>query len=65
MEAAEFPGEISKTKVRFGGEHKGKKIMIPRDITQELEKNSHFSKFNKKRKFNDGKYEVSGLKDTF
>ena len=43
----------------------GKKIMIPGDITQELEKNSQFGKFNKKRKFNDGKYEISGLKDTF
>ena len=48
LEAAEFQGEISKTKVRFGGEHKGKKIMIPGDITQELEKNSQFGKFNKK-----------------
>ena len=61
LEAAEFPGEISKTKVRFGGEHKGKKKMIPGDITQELEKNSQFGKFNKKRIFNDGKYEIFSL----
>ena len=26
LESAEFPGEVSKTKVRFGGEHEEKKI---------------------------------------
>ena len=27
LEMAEFPGDVSKTKFRFGGNHDGKKIM--------------------------------------
>ena len=61
LELAEFPGEISKTKVRFGGNHEGKKIMKPGNINIGISDNSEFGKFNNKRKFNDGKYPMFSL----
>ena len=61
LEQAEFPGEISKTKVRFGGNHEGKKIMKPGDINTGVPENSEFGKFNKKRLFHDGKYPTFSL----
>ena len=61
LEKAEFPGEISKTKVRFGGDHDGKSVMIPGDINIGLEKDSDKGKFNHKRLFNDGKYPMFSL----
>ena len=61
LERAEFPGEVSKTKVRFGGEHEGKSFMIPGDISVGLEKDSKNGKFNRKRIFSDGKYSMFSL----
>ena len=61
LESAEFPGDISKTKVRFGGNHEGKKIMNPGDISINLTEGSEFGKFNNKRLFNDGKYPMFSL----
>ena len=61
LESAEFPGEISKTKVRFGGNHDGKKIMKPGDISIGITGESEFGKFNNKRTFNDGKYPMFSL----
>ena len=56
LENAEFPGKVSKTKVRFGGNHDGKKIMKPGDISSGITGESEFGKFNNKRLFNNGKY---------
>jgi hypothetical protein len=61
LESAEFPGEVSKTKVRFGGNHDGKCIMKPGDITINITEKSEFGKFNKQRVFNDGKYPMFSL----
>jgi hypothetical protein len=61
LERAEFPGDISKTKVRFGGNHDGKKIMKPGDISVGITGESEFGKFNNKRLFNDGKYPMFSL----
>jgi hypothetical protein len=61
LESAEFPGEISKTKVRFDGNHDGKKIMKPGDISIGISGESEFGKFNNKRLFNDGKYPMFSL----
>jgi len=61
LESAEFPGEISKTKVRFDGNHDGKKIMKPGNISIRLSGESEFWKFNNKRLFNDGKYPMFSL----
>ena len=61
LEQAEFPGDISKTKVRFGGNHAGKKIMKPGDINTGIQEQSEFGKFNNKRLFNDGKYPTFSL----
>jgi len=55
LERAEFPGEVSKTKVRFGGEYEGKSFMIPGDISVDLKKDSKNGKFNLKRIFSDGR----------
>ena len=52
LESAEFPGEVSKKKIRFGGNHDGKCIMKPGDITINITEKSEFRKFNKKRIFN-------------
>ena len=61
LESAEFPGDISKTKVRFGGNHDGKRIMKPGDISIGITGESEFGKFNNKRLFNDGKYPMFSL----
>ena len=61
LERAEFPGDISKTKVRFGGNHDGKKIMKPGDISINIAEKSEFGIFNNKRLFNDGKYPMFSL----
>lgn len=61
LKNAEFPGEISKTKVRFGGEHEGKSFMTPGDISIGIEKDSKNGKFNHKRIFSDGKYSMFSL----
>ena len=61
LESAEFPGEVSKTKVRFGGNHDGKSIMKPGDITINITEKSEFGKFNKQKVFNDGKYPMFSL----
>ena len=61
LESAEFPGEVSKTNVRFGGNHDGKKIMKPGDISASITEESEFGKFNNKRLFNDGKYPMFSL----
>ena len=61
LEQAEFPGEISKTKVRFGGNHDGKKMMKPGDISFGIGDENEFGKFNNKRLFNDGKYPMFSL----
>ena len=61
LESAEFPGDISKTNVRFGGNYNGKKIMKPGDISKEIKEKSEFGIFNNKRVFNDGKYPMFSL----
>ena len=61
LENAEFPGEISKTRVRFGGNHDGKSVMKPGDISINITGESEFGKFNNKRLFNDGKYPMFSL----
>ena len=61
LESSEFPGDVSKTKVRFGGNHDGKKIMKPGDISTGITGISEFGKFNNKRLFNDGKYPMFSL----
>ena len=61
LESSEFPGDVSKTKVRFGGNHDGKKIMKPGDISTSITGISEFGKFNNKRLFNDGKYPMFSL----
>ena len=61
LEFAEFPGDISKTNVRFGGNHNGTKIMKPGDISKEIKGESEFGIFNNKRIFNDGKYPMFSL----
>ena len=61
LKMAEFPGEVSKTKVRFGGNHDGKKVMLPGDININITGESEFGKFNNKRKFNDGKFPMFSL----
>lgn len=62
LERAEFPGEVSKTKVCFGGEHEGKSFMILGDISVNIEKDSKNDKFNLKRIFSDGKYSMFSLR---
>ena len=49
LKNAEFPGDISTTNVRFGGNHQGKKIMKPGDISINITEESEFGKFNNKR----------------
>ena len=61
LENVEFPGETRKTQVRFGGNHEGKRVMKPGDISKKFEGESEFGTFNKKRKFSDGKYEMFSL----
>ena len=61
LEKVEFPGEISKTKVRFGGNHSGKSIMVPGDINKIISEDTKFGKFTNKRIFNDGKYQMFSL----
>lgn len=61
LERVEFPGEISKTNVRFGGNHEGKNIMKPGDISSNIPEGSEFGKFNNKKYFNDGKYFMFSL----
>ena len=61
LESAEFPGEVSKTKVRFGGEHEGKKLMKTGDISTGIIGESEFGKFIKNKIFNDGKYQMFSL----
>ena len=61
LKNAEFPGDISTTNVRFGGNHQGKKIMKPGDISINITEESEFGKFNNKRLFNDGKYSMFSL----
>ena len=61
LEHAEFPGECTKTKVRFEGNHEGKSNMQPGDISIKIDEKSKFGKFNNNRKFHDGKYEMFSL----
>jgi hypothetical protein len=61
LESAEFPGDISKTYVRFGGNHKGKKIMKPGDVSKDIKDKSEFGIFNNKRLFRNGKYSMFSL----
>ena len=61
LEKAEFPGECTKTKVRFEGNHEGKSIMKPGDINIEIDGKSKFGKFNKLNKINVGKYGIFTL----
>ena len=61
LESAEFPGDISKTKVRFSGNNNGKSYMYPGDISTGIEKGSKNGKFINKRRFSDGKNEIFSL----
>ena len=56
-----FKENISKTNIRFGGNHNGKKIMKPGDISKKIKEESKFGIFNNKRIFNDGKYDIFSL----
>ena len=61
LESAEFPGDVSKTKVRFSGNHDGKSIMKPGDISAGISGKNEFGIFNNKRLFTDGKYPMFSL----
>ena len=61
LKQAEFPGDVTKTEVRFGGEHKGKSIMEPGDIKQEFIGIREKGIFNGNRIFNDGKNSMFSL----
>ena len=61
LEEAEFPGETTKTEVRFGGNHEGKRFMKPGDISIELQGKNEYGKFNNNRRFNDGKHDLFSL----
>ena len=60
LESAEFPEkyseEFSKTKVRFCGNHEGKKMMKRGDINENMIGKREFGIFNQKRIFDTGKY---------
>ena len=49
LENVEFPGETRKTQVRFGGNHEGKRVMKPGDISKKFEGEYKFGTFNKKK----------------
>ena len=61
LESAEFPGEVSTTKVRFSGNNDGKSYMYPGDISKGSEKGSKNGIFINKRRFSDGKNEIFSL----
>ena len=56
LEKVEFPGEVTKTSVRFSGNHRGMQTMIQGNI-----KEKQISVFNNQRKFVFGKYERFSL----
>ena len=61
LDSAEFPGDVSKTKVKFVGNNDGKSFMFPGDISTGIQKGSKNGKFINKRRFSDGKNEIFSL----
>ena len=61
LKYAEFPGDVSKTDVRFSGNNDGKSYMYPGDISKGSEKGSKNGIFINKRRFSDGKNEIFSL----